>query len=254
MGYGHVGSQVSILAESLGMKVVFFDVIPKLPMGLSAPCSTLDELLATSDFVTLHVPGSEETFNMIGREQIAMMKPGSFLLNLSRGNVVDVDALAEALRSGHLGGAAADVYPEEPTANGPQQFQSPLQGCPNTILTPHIGGATEEAQRLIGEQTAATLIRFVNQGSSNGAVNLPEVDIPVSPVKEHHRITNVHNNEPGVLRDINNILADYNVSAQVLGTKGKIGYLMVELDQTVSHEVKDAISALKPSIKTRIMY
>eukprot|EP00871_Galdieria_phlegrea_P005069 jgi/Galph1/5563/GphlegSOOS_G4266.1 len=253
VGYGHIGSQLSVLAESMGMNVIFYDIIPVLPLGNSTSCKSLEEVLANADFVTLHVPKSPQTENMIGKKEIAMMKQGAYLLNASRGTVVDLDALADALRSGHLRGAAVDVYPKEPKTNGPG-FESHLRHCPNTILTPHIGGSTEEAQQMIGEEVATALIKLVRSGSTVNAVNFPNLEVPFST--STHRILNIHRNIPGVLRDINNILAsrDTNVKAQVLGTTSEIGYLIVDVDKETSEEVRDAIAKLPTSLRTRILY
>jgi len=209
------------------------------------------ELLAVSDFVTLHVPALPDTVNLIGVPELEKMKQGSYLINASRGQVVDIDAAAAALRSGKLNGAAFDVYPYEP-AGKDEEFKTPLQGCPNTILTPHIGGSTEEAQYAIGEEVAGKLITYINRGSSLTAINFPEVTLPSNTTT--HRVLNIHHNVPGVLRDINNIMASYNVVAQSLMTMGKIGYMMVEVDTLLSEEMKQRISELKTSIRTRILY
>lgn len=253
VGYGHIGSQLGVLAESLGMRVLFFDVASKLPMGNNRAVSSLAELLAASDFVTLHVPATAQTKEMIGPAEIAAMRRGSYLINASRGSVVVIPALAEALHAGHLAGAAVDVYPEEPEENG-DGFESPLRGLSNVILTPHIGGSTSEAQEAIGREVGGTLIRFVNSGATTGAVNFPQVELP--PVPGTHRILNVHRNVPGVLRDINRIVGERNanIHSQVLSTDAQVGYLVMDLDDDVSNEVKNDISALPTSIKTRILY
>jgi D-3-phosphoglycerate dehydrogenase len=253
VGYGHIGSQVSTLAEAFGMRVIFYDILSKLPLGNARACSTLAEVLKQSDFLTLHVPATPQTHMMMGPTQLAGMKKGAFLINASRGTVVDIDALADSLKGGHLGGAAIDVYPEEPESNT-QAFVTPLQGIANVILTPHIGGATEEAQANIGEEVPATLIRFVNTGSTAGSVNFPDVDLP--PTKESHRILNVHRNVPGVLREINRIVSDLeaNIQAQSLSTDADIGYLILDTNKTISLEVKNKIEGLATSIKTRILY
>jgi len=252
VGYGHVGSQVSVLAEAMGMRVIFYDVVPKLPLGNATSVETLDELLTQSDYLLLHVPSSEQTKGLIGAPQIAKMKKGACLLNASRGLVVDLDALAAAMKSGHLKGCAVDVYPVEPKNNGPG-FVTPLQGCPNTILTPHIGGSTEEAQAAIGVEVARKVITYINGGSSLGSVNFPEVDLP--PLKPaHHRVLNIHNNVPGVLRGINHVLADVNVVAQSLRTEGKIGYIMADVDKEVSEDIKKGLNMLPETIKTRTLH
>jgi len=253
VGYGHIGSQVGVLAEAFGMRVMFYDIMAKLPMGNNRACSTLEEVLEHSDFVTLHVPETPQTKNMIGHAELARMKKGACLLNASRGTVVDIEALAAALASGHVGGAAVDVYPSEPETNS-DDFQSPLRGLGNVILTPHIGGSTEEAQEAIGKEVSAALIKYINQGSTTGAVNFPQVELPFA--KGTHRILNVHRNVPGVLRDINKIVSDHNanIRAQLLSTDPDIGYLIMDLDQDVSQDVKKAVASLGTSIKTRILF
>ena len=253
VGYGHIGSQVGVLAESMGLRVLYFDVTTKLPMGNNKPTSTLEELLRESDFVTLHVPATPETELMIGAPQLAAMKPGAHLLNNSRGTVVDLEALASALREGKVGGAAVDVFPQEPAGNG-QGFESPLRGLPNVILTPHIGGSTEEAQESIGREVATALTKYTNAGTTTGAVNFPQVEQPSLPGA--HRILNVHRNVPGVLRDINRIIADLNanIERQVLSTDSNIGYLVMDVSKDVSMDVRDGIAGLPTSIKTRILF
>ncbi len=253
VGYGHIGSQVGVLAESLGLRVIFFDVVPKLAIGNARACSTLDELLERSDFVTLHVPELPSTKGMMGAAQIQKLKKGAYLLNASRGSVVDISALAKALREGAVGGAAVDVYPEEPAGNN-EKFISELQGLPNVILTPHIGGSTEEAQAAIGVEVATSLIRFVNEGATTGAVNFPRIEMPADPGA--HRILNIHRNVPGVLKNINRIVSDLNanIRRQTLSTDQEIGYLIMDLDHDVSTQVKDAVEALPTSIRTRILF
>jgi D-3-phosphoglycerate dehydrogenase len=253
VGYGHIGSQVGVLAEAFGMRVVFYDIASKLPMGNNRAMARLGDVLEAADFVTLHVPETPLTRNLIGAEELARMKPGACLLNASRGSVVEIDPLAEAIRRGHIGGAAIDVYPEEPEGNS-DGFASPLRGLPNVILTPHIGGSTEEAQEAIGREVSAALIKYVNTGATTGAVNFPHIELPLD--EGAHRILNVHKNVPGVLRDINRIVSDHeaNIRAQVLSTDPDIGYLLMDLDQDVSQDVKRAIASLPTSIKTRILF
>lgn len=212
IGYGHVGTQLSTLAESLGMRVVFYDHAPKLCLGNATCTQSLDDLLEVADFVTLHVPLTAETRNMISAPQIGKMKRTACLLNLARGECLNVDDAAEALKSGRIAGLAADVYPSEPLENG-AGFISPLQGCPNTILTPHIGGSTEEAQAAIGLEVADRIVSLLDSGSPIQSVNFPQVDIPKE--RNRLRIVNVHDNVPGVLATLNNILRDHNISAQV---------------------------------------
>jgi D-3-phosphoglycerate dehydrogenase len=213
----------------------------------------LAELLAESDFVSLHVPETPQTKNMIGARELATMPEGSFLLNASRGTVVDIDALADALKKNHLAGAAVDVFPWEPESND-QPFVSPLRGLANVLLTPHIGGSTSEAQEAIGREVANSLTKYVNAGASTGSVNFPQIELPQQ--KDTHRILNVHKNVPGVLRDINKIVSDLqaNIHAQILATDANIGYLIMDLDQDVSNDVRKAIASLSTNIKTRILY
>ncbi|HTL36206.1 MAG TPA: phosphoglycerate dehydrogenase [Kofleriaceae bacterium] len=253
VGYGHIGSQVGVLAEAFGMRVVFYDIAAKLPMGNNRSLPKLEDVLEQSDFVTLHVPETPQTKWMIAHEQIARMKKGACLLNASRGTVVDIDALAAGLKSGHLGGAAVDVYPEEPETNS-DGFKSALRGLTNVILTPHIGGSTEEAQEAIGKEVSAALIKFINQGATTGSVNFPLVELPLT--RGAHRILNVHKNVPGVLRDINRIVSDLdaNIRSQLLATDPDIGYLIMDLDKDVSQDVKKAVADLPTSIKTRILF
>jgi D-3-phosphoglycerate dehydrogenase len=250
IGYGNIGSQVSYLAEAFGMRVVFYDVISKLPLGNAKPLSTLEEVLATSDFVTVHVPETDLTRNMIAESEIKSMKVGSYLINASRGNVIDIPALEAAVKSKHLAGCAIDVFPEEPENNIPN-YPSPLKGVENVILTPHIGGATEEAQVNIGREVASTLIRFMMTGSTLHAVNFPQVDVPLD--RQNKRLTNVHKNVVGVLKDVNRILSDHgaNIQTQSLHTDRELGYLIVDLNQPITHELIASIQGLKASVRTR---
>lgn len=253
VGYGHIGQQLGVLAESMGMRVIFYDIAAKLPMGNNRPVPSLSALLQQSDYVSLHVPATPETREMIGEGEIAEMRRGSFLLNASRGSVVVIPALAAALRSGHLGGAAIDVFPEEPETNS-DGFQTELRGLPNVILTPHVGGSTEEAQEAIGREVSDTLTRFATTGATRGAVNFPHVEPP--PYKDTHRVLNVHRNVPGVLGNVNRIVSDLNanIDSQVLSTDPHIGYLIMDLHHDVSAEVSRAIGALPTSIRTRVLY
>jgi D-3-phosphoglycerate dehydrogenase len=235
------------------MHVLFFDIAARLPMGNNRAVPGLDDLLAASDFVTLHVPETPQTRLMIGAAELARMKPTACLLNASRGTVVDLEALAEAIRSGRLSGAAVDVYPEEPESNS-DGFGSVLRGLPNVVLTPHIGGSTEEAQEAIGREVAGSLTKFVNTGATTGAVNFPQLEL--AQAKGTHRVLNVHRNVPGVIRDITAIISERgaNIHSQMLATDPSIGYLVMDLDQSLSHEVKKAVAALETSIKTRMLY
>lgn len=253
VGYGHIGPQVGLLAEAFGMKVYFYDILGKLPLGNAVPVASLEELLACSDFVTLHVPDTPETRDMIGDKQIALMRRGSCLLNLSRGRIVDLEAVRDAIASGALGGAAVDVFPYEPASND-EPFKSPLCGLPNVILTPHIGGSTIEAQRNIGVEVASTFVKFIETGSTTGAVNFPRVELPI--VRDSHRILNIHRNVPGVLSSINSIIAEMgaNIRAQYLETRAEIGYLIIDVDSDISEAVKNKIDELETSIRTRLLF
>jgi D-3-phosphoglycerate dehydrogenase len=250
VGYGNIGTQVSYLAEAFGMRVIFYDIVSKLPLGNAKPLSTLEEVLNGSDFVTLHVPATEATRNMIGETELSQMKEGACLINASRGDVVDIPALEAAMKSKKLGGCALDVFPEEPE-NNMKGYPSPLMGVENVILTPHIGGATEEAQVNIGREVASTLIRFVQTGSTLRSVNFPQVDIPLD--RGNTRLTNVHQNVKGVLKDINRILSEYgaNIQAQSLHTDRELGYLIVDLNQPITDELLHSIQQLKAAIRTR---
>ncbi|KAJ1893538.1 D-3-phosphoglycerate dehydrogenase 2, partial [Coemansia sp. IMI 209127] len=258
IGYGHIGTQLGVLAESVGMHVVWYDVVPLMSIGMGRYVETLDELLAESDFVSLHVPETSDTKNMIGKHELSVMKKGSYLINASRGTVVDIEALADSLKSGHLAGAAVDVYPKEPFANGPG-FESPLRNCPNTLLTPHIGGSTEEAQRMIGVEVAAAITKFIDSGASINAVNFPQCDLRDIPSTDLTtlRIVNVHQNVPGVLKQLNNILADYNVNKQISDSKGDVAYFMADVtvnDQNEINTIYEGITALNESIITRVLF
>jgi D-3-phosphoglycerate dehydrogenase len=252
VGYGHIGPQVGLMAEAFGMRVVFYDIARKLPLGNAVPVPSLAELLRIADFVTLHVPETPLTRGMIGAAELAQMQRGSYLLNLSRGSVVELGALREALLSGQLAGAAIDVYPSEPQTKA-EPFETELKGLDNVILTPHVGGSTLEAQKGIAVEVAHAMIEFADTGSTTGAVNFPEVDLPLLP--NSHRVLNIHRNVPGVLRDINMIVADMgaNVRAQSLSTRGEVGYLIMDVDPNLSGQVKRDIERLETNIKTRLL-
>ena len=253
VGYGHIGSQVSVMAESMGLKVLFYDIVKKLPLGNAHACSTLQELLAQADFVTLHVPETAQTKDLIDTSEISKMKKGSYLINASRGTVVVIEALAKAIKEQHIAGAALDVFPMEPASNK-EKFTSPLQGLPNVFLTPHIGGSTEEAQYAIGLEVAESFRRFLKVGSTSGAVNFPQVDLPV--FAGSHRIFNVHRNEPGVLGEINGVVSKFgaNIQGQYLSTDPKIGYLVMDVEKAEAAALAHEISQLSRSIKTRVVY
>ncbi len=257
VGYGHIGSQVSVLAEAMGMKVVFYDVIKKLPLGNAVSKTRLDDLLEVSDFVTLHVPETPETQNMFTDKQFQKMKKGSYLINASRGTVVVIEDLVKALKSQHLAGCAIDVFPTEPASNK-EKFVSPLQNLKNVILTPHIGGSTEEAQYAIGLEVAESFRKFLQTGTTAGAVNFPQVELSLK--QNVTRIMNVHRNEPGVLGELNGYIsqASANIQAQYLSTDSQIGYLVVDLEmqkaQKTSDELVQMIQSSQKSIKTRLVF
>lgn len=253
IGYGHIGSQVSILAESMGMKIIYYDIEKKLSLGNAKPVPSLDELLKNSDTVTLHVPSTELTRKMISAEQLALMKKGSCLINASRGDVVDYKAAAECLRSKHLAGLAADVFPEEP-ATSDEPFISELQEFNNTILTPHIGGSTLEAQANIGLEVAEKLVKYSDTGSTIGAVNFVEISLQANCSKQ--RFLHIHKNVPGVLRAINNIFSSrgINISAEFLQTDPDIGYVIIETESELSSFVLRDLRNIPNTIRTRILY
>ena len=254
VGYGNIGSQLSVLAESFGMRVMYYDTVAKLPHGNASRCASLDELLHWSDIVTMHVPETPATEGMIGAAQIARMKPGAVFINNARGTVVDLDALAAALREGRLAGAAVDVFPEEPARNG-DVFRSPLQGIENVILTPHIGGSTEEAQARIGQEVAAKLGEYSDTGSTLGAVNFPQVTLPIQATGA--RFMHVHRNVPGILTGINNIFASrgVNIAGQYLQTDGEVGYVVVDAGATRDGAaILEEMRALPGTIRARILY
>lgn len=267
VGYGHIGSQVSVLAEALGMRVIYFDVQSKLPLGNARAVRTLGELLKDADIVTLHVPNDASTHNMIGVKQLKTMKPGAFLINNARGSVVNVDALAAALKEGHIGGAAVDVFPVEPAGKG-ETFSSPLCGLANVILTPHIGGSTEEAQETIAVDVVEKLLKFVNVGSTAGAVNVPQVELPDQGGSEddedsrgkkgsrRHRILHFHQNVPGVLSKMHAIIAGLgaNISGEYLRTQDDVGYVVLDVDPTDGEKVLAGLRAVPETIKVRMLW
>lgn len=269
VGYGHIGSQVSVLGEALGMRIIYYDIIPKLPLGNARSMRTLNDLLQEADVVTLHVPATEQTEGLIGAAQIARMKPGSYLINNARGGVVNVEALAAALTSGHLSGAALDVFPVEPSARG-EKFESPLCGLSNVILTPHVGGSTEEAQAAIAEDVAGKLIRFMNIGSTTGAVNVPQVELPEQVGSDPaggdashpghkpraHRILHFHRNVPGVLSKMHNLIAGLgaNVSAEYLRTSDELGYVVLDVEPTDGEAVLNGLREIPETIRVRVLW
>jgi D-3-phosphoglycerate dehydrogenase / 2-oxoglutarate reductase len=253
VGYGHIGTQIGVLAEHLGMSVAFYDIEAKLPLGNARQMATLDSLLEAADVISLHVPETPATKNMIGAAQLARMKPGSHLINASRGTVVDIDALTDALEREHLHGAAIDVFPVEPKGND-AHFDSPLTRFDNVLLTPHIGGSTAEAQANIGREVAAKLIRYSNNGSTASAVNFPEVTLP-----EHTgrcRMLHIHRNVPGVMARINERLsaAGINIDAQYLRTNDEVGYVVTDVDSTAQRVAVDDLCSIPGTIRCRVLY
>ncbi|GAA4732029.1 phosphoglycerate dehydrogenase [Phytohabitans rumicis] len=252
VGYGNIGTQLSVLAENLGMRVYFYDTADKLALGNAKRCDTLEELLEVAETVTLHVDGRPGNSGFFGEEQFARMRPRSLFLNLSRGFVIDYPALRRHLRSGHIAGAAVDVFPQEPKGRG-DEFKSELRGLPNVILTPHIGGSTEEAQADIGGFVANKLAQYVSEGNTTLSVNLPTIALPQSP--RTHRIAHVHRNTPGVLAQVNSILAEHtvNVEGQLLATRGEYGYLLTDVGVDYSEDVLTRLRAMEQTIRLRVL-
>ncbi len=253
VGYGSIGSQLSVLAESLGMKVAYYDAVTKLPLGNARQIGTLEELLSIADVVSLHVPDIPSTRNFFKKEQFAQMKPGSIFINAARGTCVVIEDLAAAIESKHLNGAAIDVFPKEPKAND-EEFISPLRGFDNVILTPHIGGSTQEAQANIGLEVADKFVRYSDNGTTLSAVNFPEIALPLTEGK--HRLLHIHQNVPGVLSKINSLFAEQNIniSAQSLMTKGDVGYLVMDVDASASDAALDALNSVDGTIRVRVLY
>lgn len=253
IGYGNIGTQVSVLAEGLGMKVIFYDVETKLPMGNAEDAGSLKELLGKSDIVTLHVPETTQTKNLINKTNLRYFKKGSILINYARGEVVDLDALRKTIMDGTISGAAIDVYPWEPEKSG-DPFKTPLQNLPNVILTPHIGGSTEEAQQNIGEDVSLKLFNYLEKGITFGSHTVPALSLP--PQEGSHRILHIHNNVPGVLSDINTRLSKHNINilAQYLKTNDEIGYVVLDVDKKLSLQAFQLLKEVKQTIKSRILY
>jgi D-3-phosphoglycerate dehydrogenase len=256
IGYGHIGTQVGLLAEAFGMQVIFYDVETKLMLGNAKPVPFLGTLLETADVVTMHVPDTPQTKDMIGAQELARMKKGACLINAARGSLVDIDALAHALKSKHLSGAALDVFPKEPKTEG-EEFVSPLRGMDNVILTPHVGGSTEEAQANIGIEVAEKLIKYSNNGSTLSAVNFPEVSLPTHAGQ--HRLLHIHRNQPGVLSAVNSVFSTHNVniSGEYLQTNPKIGYVVIDMetrDRKESLALKQQLDKVPGTLRTRLLY
>ncbi|HQV00657.1 MAG TPA: phosphoglycerate dehydrogenase, partial [Bacteroidia bacterium] len=253
IGYGHIGSQVSVLAEAIGMKVIFYDILPKMALGNAYAVKNLDELLAKSDMVTLHVPQNNGTKNLINDERIKKMKKGAVLINCARGNVVEIEAVKKALQKQKLAGYAADVFPEEPQSNS-DTFKLSLQGMHNVILTPHIGGSTVEAQENIGIDVATKMLAFLEGGSSVGSLTVPELSLPIQ--NNTHRLLHIHQNVPGVLSEVNSFLSQHNVNilGQYLKTNERIGYVVLDIDKKTSGKALEALRHVKATIKVRSLY
>ncbi|MGM0832279.1 phosphoglycerate dehydrogenase [Halomonas qinghailakensis] len=253
VGYGSIGAQLSVLAESLGFNVIFYDVITKLGMGNASQVASLEQLLQRSDVVSLHVPDLQSTRWMIGEKEIAAMKQGAILINAARGSVVEIEPLADAIKAGKLNGAAIDVFPVEPKGND-EEFQSPLRGLENVILTPHIGGSTLEAQENIGIEVAEKLITYSDNGTTVTSVNFPEVALPAHPDK--HRLLHIHDNVPGVLSQINRVLSEngINISGQYLQTNDKVGYVVIDVDKAYGPQALEALKQVDHTLKIRVLY
>jgi D-3-phosphoglycerate dehydrogenase len=253
VGYGNIGSQVSVLAEAFGMKVIFYDTETKMPLGNAESKKTLKEVLKQADIVTLHVPDTVSTRNLINKTNIPYFKKGSILINYARGKVVDLDELSIALKKGDLSGAAIDVYPKEPAKNG-EVFETPLQGLSNVILTPHIGGSTEEAQQNIGEDVSNKLFNFLEKGITTGSHTVPPLNLP--PHENTHRILHIHKNVPGVLSEINTQLSSHkiNILGQYLKTNDEIGYVVLDVNKNLSKEALELLKEVKDTIKVRLLY
>lgn len=253
IGYGNIGSQVSVLAEAFGMKVIFYDTVTKLPLGNATSVKSLKDLVSKADIITLHVPETAQTKNMINKNLLKHFKKGSILLNYARGEVVELDALRKAIIDGIVGGAAIDVYPVEPEKNG-DVFQTPMQDLPNVLLTPHIGGSTEEAQRNIGEDVSSKLFQYLEMGMSIGSHTVPPISL--QPQEGTHRILHIHNNVPGVLSEINSKLSEHkiNILGQYLKTNDEIGYVVLDVDKKLSRDALNLLKNVKETIKTRLLY
>ena len=253
IGYGNIGSQVSILAESLGMKVIFYDNVTKLPLGNAESRKTLKEVVSKADIITLHIPETQQTKNLVNKSLLKHFKKGSILINFARGEVVDLDALTTALTSRDVSGAAIDVFPVEPEKNG-DPFSSPLQHIPNVLLTPHIGGSTEEAQYNIGEDVSAKLLQYLEMGATTGSHTVPELNL--SPQEGTHRILHIHTNVPGVLSEINTTLSEnkINILGQYLKTNDEIGYVVLDIDKKLSKNAVELLKKVKGSLKVRLLY
>jgi D-3-phosphoglycerate dehydrogenase len=253
IGYGNIGTQLSVMSEAMGMRVQFFDIETKLPLGNAQAKKSIKEIVSSSDIISLHVPETNQTKNLINKAVLKQFKPGSILVNYARGEVVDLDALAEAIKDKHIAGAAIDVFPVEPEKNG-DAFSTPLQGLSNVLLTPHIGGSTEEAQENIGEDVSIKLYQYLERGVSNGSHTIPSLSLP--PVDGAHRILHIHKNVPGVLGAINTLLSKnkINIVGQYLKTNDEIGYVVLDVDSKLSKQAMTLLKEVKETIRVRMLY
>ncbi len=253
IGYGNIGTQVSVLAEGLGLRVIFYDTMTKLPLGNAHACKSIKEVVSKADIVTLHVPENDQTKNLISKQVIKQFKKGSILINYARGEVVDLEALATAIKTDQMNGAAIDVFPVEPEKNG-DSFESPLQGLPNVLLTPHIGGSTQEAQENIGLDVSTKLVAYLEKGISYGSHSIPSISLPI--LEGAHRILHIHNNVPGVLSEINTTLskAKINILGQYLATNEHIGYVVLDVDKQLSKHALELLKKVKETVKVRMLY
>ena len=253
IGYGNIGSQLSVICESLGMKVIYYDIVDKLSIGNAKKHDSLDSILKESDIVSLHVDGREDNTNLIGEREINLMKEKSILINYSRGNIVNINALKESLINNKLLGAAIDVFPKEPLNNS-EKFESSLRGIKNLILSPHIGGSTKEAQKNIGAYVPDKIIDFINTGNTSSCINFPDLSLPEQ--KESHRLIHIHNNEPGVLLEINKIISSFNINikGQYLKTNEYIGYVITDIDREYNSDVVNKLKNISQTIRLRVLY
>jgi D-3-phosphoglycerate dehydrogenase len=253
IGYGHIGTQLSVIGEALGMEVYFYDTTDKMPIGNAKKCRTMEDVFKVADVVSMHIDGRPENTNLISKLQFEQMKDGVVFLNLARGHVVDIPALVDALKSGKVAGAGVDVFPEEPKTNK-DPFHSELAGLDNVILTPHIGGSTEEAQQSIGMYVPERLLEYINNGSTTGTVNFPELSLPL--LHDSHRLLHIHKNVPGILAKLNNIFAKHhiNIRGQYLKTSAEIGYVIVDIEQSYSREFVQEIKSIEETIRFRMLF
>jgi D-3-phosphoglycerate dehydrogenase len=253
IGYGHIGTQLSVIGEALGMEIYFYDIVDKMPIGNARKCRSMEEVFNVADVVSMHIDGRKENTNLIGEKEFAQMKDGVIFMNLARGSVVEIPALVKAIKSGKIHGVGVDVFPEEPKANT-DPFVSELMGLENVILTPHIGGSTEEAQQGIGTYVPERLLEYINNGSTTGSVNFPELTLPL--LQNSHRLLHIHKNVPGILAKLNNIFAKHNINitGQYLKTDETLGYVIVDIEKSYSREFVQDIKGIAETIKFRMLF